>query len=1088
MLVLYGTAPFSKFHLDKLTKHLTTLLKYPTQITAKSIYLADLQLPLDNIEIQLLKQLVQAHSTPHNPTTTMLITVPRLGTQSPWSSKATDIMHICGLNKIKRLEQGTVYYIETKQENLLTIAAVLHDPMTQTVLFDIQDAAQLFAEVSAKPVTIVNILNDGPNALIKANKDLGLALSDIELEYLNTSFQNLGRNPTDVELMMFAQANSEHCRHKIFKAAWSINSDPQPHSLFEMICHTSAYSKTGILSAYTDNAAVIHGSPGLRFFPDSKTRIYQEQHEPIHILLKVETHNHPTAIAPGPGAATGAGGEIRDEAAVGRGARSKAGLTGFSVSNLRIPEFIHPWEIDYDRPKRIASALDIMLEGPIGAAAFNNEFGRPNLCGYFRTYESQIPGLDSLELRGYHKPIMLAGGLGNIREPHIHKLPLPAGSPLIIIGGPAMRIGLGGGAASSMSSGTSNIELDLASVQRANPEIERRCQEVIDWCWAQGTKNPILSIHDVGAGGLSNALPELVHGSDSGGEFALRAIINADPSMSPLEIWCNESQERYVLALDSNYIESFRQICTRERCPWAIVGQVTKENRLLVRDRQFSNNPIDVPMSLLFGQPPGLLRTATSLAFPKPELEITNIDIREAAYRLLHLPTIADKTFLITIGDRTVTGLVARDQMVGPWQIPVADCAVTITDYTSYTGEVMAVGERSPIAIINAPASGRMAIGEAITNIAAAQINSLSDIKLSANWMAAAGHPGEDAKLYATVHAIALETCPQLGIAIPVGKDSLSMRTVWNNPDGSKQTMVAPLSVIISAFAPVVDVRKTLTPQLRTDKGDTDLILIDLGNSQNRLGGSCLAQVYNQVGNNPANLDDPQILKKFFYLIQDLVKHNLLLAYHDRSDGGLFVTLCEMAYAGHCGLDIFLDNLQGTALEILFNEELGAVIQIQRTDLDEVFNAIDHAGLIEYSAIIGSLNAHDILKFMHHGQPILQENLIVLQQAWSETSYHIQSLRDNPECAQEAFASISQPDNSGLSNTKLSFDPKVDLAAPYIKTGIRPKLAILREQGVNGHVEMAAAFHKAGFNCIDVHMSDLLANPVSLQSFVGLAA
>ncbi|KOR30000.1 phosphoribosylformylglycinamidine synthase [Achromatium sp. WMS1] len=1096
MIVLHGSTAFSAFRLHRVQEQLFRLIGKPIQVIAKFIYFANLKQTLDAQEMNLLSCLV--HGQPLSSTNTqipipgtILLVIPRPGTRSPWSSKATDILHTCNLAKVDRVEQGIGYYLQTdiplSTEELTIIATVLHDPMTQTVLSDLQDAGILFKQVAPQLGTIIDVLNNGLTALMVANNDLGLALSKAELKYLANSFQHLGRNPTDVELMMFAQANSEHCRHKIFNADWVINGQKQPSSLFSMIRHTTECTPTDVLSAYADNSAVINGSMGYRFFPDPATHIYTSQIEKIHILMKVETHNHPTAIAPGPGAATGAGGEIRDEAATGRGARSKAGLTGFAVSNLQIPNFIQPWETDYGRPQHIASALDIMLDGPIGAATFNNEFGRPNLCGYFRSYEMQISMPQGSYLYGYHKPIMLAGGLGNIKDTHVKKMPLPPNSPLIVLGGPAMRIGLGGGAASSMASGASNMELDFASVQRANPEMQRRCQEVIDRCWEQGAANPILSIHDVGAGGLSNALPELVQDSGCGGQFKLRAIPSDDLSMTPLEIWCNESQERYVLALAVERIEDFRNLCARERCPWAIVGKVTNNKQLLVGDTHFNNNPIDLPMTLLFGEPPKLTRVVTSLQKFKSKLALTTIDLREAAIRLLHLPTIADKTFLITIGDRTVTGLVARDQMVGPWQVPVADCAVTMTDYVGYTGEAMAIGERSPIAILDAPASGRMAIGEAITNIAAANIDNLSKIKLSANWMVAAGSPGEDVKLYNTVKAIALEICPLLGIAIPVGKDSLSMRTVWNH-DQVERIMTAPLSLVISAFAPVKDVRVTLTPQLHVDKGASDLILIDLSNGKHRLGGSCLAQVYEQVGDEPADLDDPKILKDFFYLIQKLAQDKLLLAYHDRSDGGLFVTLCEMAFAGHCGVKVSLDNLTGTTLQLLFSEELGAVIQIRHVDLNNVLQAINHAGLAQHSTIIGSISTDDTLIFSHHGQDVFKEKRIVLQQAWSETGYHLQALRDNPECAQEAFATIAQTDDPGLSNTSLSFDYKIDVAAPYIKTCIRPQLAILREQGVNGQVEMAAAFYQAGFSCMDVHMSDLLAGSISLNQFKGLIA
>jgi phosphoribosylformylglycinamidine synthase len=898
------------------------------------------------------------------------------------------------------------------------------------------------------------------------------------------SFTALGRNPTDVELMMFAQANSEHCRHKIFNADWLIDGQPRERSLFRMIRHTTERSPRGVRSAYKDNAAVISGHEGYRFYPDPDSGIYGEHDEDIHILMKVETHNHPTAIAPDPGAATGAGGEIRDEGATGQGAKPKAGLCGFSVSNLRLPGAERPWEQDFGRPGRIVSALDIMLEGPIGAAAFNNEFGRPNLSGYFRTYEAAVPGPDGIELRGYHKPIMLAGGLGNIRAEHVEKRPFPVGTPLVVLGGPAMLIGLGGGAASSMTSGSSAEDLDFASVQRANPEMQRRCQEVIDRCWARGADNPIAFIHDVGAGGLSNALPELVHDAGRGGRFELRTVPSADSGMAPMELWCNESQERYVLAVHAERLEQFRAICERERCPFAVVGEATGDERLLLGDGHFDNTPIDMPMPLLFGKPPKMLRDVGRLPFEKPELDFADVDLKDAALRVLRLPTVASKNFLITIGDRSITGMVARDQMVGPWQVPVADVAVTIADYAGYTGEAMSMGERTPLALIAAPASGRMAVGEAITNIAAADIAGLGEVKLSANWMAAAGHPGEDALLYDTVKAVGMELCPQLGIAIPVGKDSMSMKTVWRQ-DGERREMTAPLSLIISAFAPVRDVRRTLTPQLRTDQGDTDLILIDLGKGANRLAASALAQVFGQVGHHGPDLDDPAMLKRFFAALQELNRDGLLLAYHDRSDGGLFVTLCEMAFAGRTGLEIDLAGVGDHDLGALFSEELGAVIQVRHTDTDDVLNALEGAGLGHHSHVLGSLRDDGMLMFRHGERALFAGSRVEFQQAWSETTAALQALRDNPDCAREEFERIAA-DDPGLS-AELSFDPEEDLAAPYLELA-RPRLAVLREQGVNGQVEMAAAFHAAGFECVDVHMSDILAGRIGLEEFRGLVA
>jgi phosphoribosylformylglycinamidine synthase len=1092
MLGLRGAPALSDFRLEKLTQRLRLALGRDLDLYAEFMHFADLEQTLDDAGQEVLQRLLRygPKLSAHEPNGALVLVVPRPGTISPWSSKATDIAHNCGLNQLRRLERGIAYYLqmhgeEVSEEELEAAATTLHDRMTQIVLFEVDDAACLFSHAEPRPFSRVDLLAGGRAALESANVALGLALSDDEIDYLLESFQALERNPSDVELMMFAQANSEHCRHKIFNADWIIDGERQSRSLFKMIRNTTEVSPQGVLSAYHDNSAVIQGHSGRRFLPDPDSHVYGEHDEDIHLLMKVETHNHPTAISPEPGAATGAGGEIRDEAATGRGSRTKAGLSGFSVSNLRIPGAEQPWEEDFGRPERIVSALDIMLEGPIGAAAFNNEFGRPNLCGYFRTYEERVPGPAGSELRGYHKPIMLAGGMGNIRAEHIDKLPMPSGSPLVVLGGPAMLIGLGGGAASSMASGSSAEELDFASVQRANPEMQRRCQEVIDRCWARGADNPILSVHDVGAGGLSNALPELVHDAARGGRFELRAVPNDDPGMAPLEIWCNESQERYVLALNVAQLDQFKRICERERCPYAVVGEATDDAYLLIGDAHFANNPIDIPMPLLFGKPPRMLREVSHHSFHKPELQWQGLALRDAALRVLRLPAVAAKTFLISIGDRSITGLVARDQMVGPWQVPVADCAVTLTDFSALCGEAMAIGERTPLALLNAPASGRMAIGEAITNIAAARVAKLGDIKLSANWMAAAGHPGEDAKLYDTVRAVGIELCPRLGIAIPVGKDSMSMKTVWRQ-QGESREMTAPLSLIVSAFAPVSDARQTLTPQLRRDQGDSDLILIDLGKGKHRLGASALAQVYRQVGHQGPDLDDPKALQRFFDAVQELAADGLLLAYHDRADGGLFVTLCEMAFAGRCGLRVNLDGLADGDVEALFSEELGAVLQVRHRDADDVLKVLHDAGLGQHSHVIGTLSEDDRLEFSHHGRIVLEMTRAELQAAWSETTERLQALRDNPQCAREEYARIGEPD-AGI-GVSLNFDPELDIAAPYIQRGARPPLAVLREQGVNGQIEMAAAFHRAGFACVDVHMSDLLEGRETLARFKGLVA
>ncbi|PTT81854.1 phosphoribosylformylglycinamidine synthase, partial [Pseudomonas sp. HMWF005] len=870
---------------------------------------------------------------------------------------------------------------------------------------------------------------------------------------------------------------------------WDIDGESQEKSLFGMIKNTYQMHNEGVLSAYKDNASVIVGNVAGRLFPDPETRQYGAVQEPVHILMKVETHNHPTAIAPFPGASTGSGGEIRDEGATGRGAKPKAGLTGFTVSNLQIPGFEQPWEVPYGKPERIVTALDIMIEGPLGGAAFNNEFGRPALTGYFRTFEQSISTPHGDEVRGYHKPIMLAGGMGNIREEHVKKGEIVVGSKLIVLGGPAMLIGLGGGAASSMATGTSSADLDFASVQRENPEMERRCQEVIDRCWQLGDKNPISFIHDVGAGGLSNAFPELVNDGDRGGRFELRNIPNDEPGMAPHEIWSNESQERYVLAVGPEDFERFQAICERERCPFAVVGEATAEPQLSVTDSHFGNNPVDMPLEVLLGKAPRMHRSVVREAELGDDFDPSNLDISESIERVLHHPAVASKSFLITIGDRTITGLVARDQMVGPWQVPVADVAVTATSFDVYTGEAMAMGERTPLALLDAPASGRMAIGETLTNIAASRINKISDIKLSANWMSAAGHPGEDARLYDTVKAVGMELCPELGITIPVGKDSMSMATRWND-NGEEKTVTSPMSLIVTGFAPVADIRQTLTPELRMDKGTTDLILIDLGRGQNRMGASILAQVHGKLGKHAPDVDDAEDLKAFFAVIQGLNADGHLLAYHDRSDGGLLTSVVEMAFAGHCGLSLNLDSVAESSAEIaaiLFNEELGAVIQVRQDATPDILAQFSAAGLGDCVSVIGQPMNNGQINITFNGDTVFEGQRRLLQRQWAETSYQIQRLRDNADCAEQEFDVLLEEDNPGLS-VKLSYDVNQDIAAPYIKKGIRPQVAVLREQGVNGQVEMAAAFDRAGFNAIDVHMSDILAGRVDLNEFKGLVA
>ncbi|MFO7602486.1 MAG: phosphoribosylformylglycinamidine synthase [Gammaproteobacteria bacterium] len=1091
MLQLPGSPALSPFRQQKLLSALQAVVPGLRSVQAQYVHFVDIEQQLDAAAQDRLRDLLD-YGEPGGVDTqgSLLLVVPRPGTISPWASKATDILHNCGLSGVHRVERGIAYYVQAtatlSEAQLHAVKPLLHDRMIEVVLHALDEAEALFVSAEPAPLVSVDILGGGREALVCANRDMGLALADDEIDYLLENFLALGRNPNDIELMMFAQANSEHCRHKIFNADWIIDGQLQPRSLFKMIRHTHECHSEGILSAYHDNSAVMAGFEAGRFFPEPEGRTYRYHREPIHILMKVETHNHPTAISPFPGAATGAGGEIRDEGATGRGSRPKAGLAGFSVSNLQLPEAPQPWERDYGRPARIVSALDIMLDGPLGAAAFNNEFGRPNICGYFRTFEETVPGPAGEEVRGYHKPIMLAGGVGSIRADHIDKNPIPAGTPLVVLGGPAMLIGLGGGAASSMTTGTSHEDLDFASVQRGNPELERRAQEVIDCCWQLGTHNPIVSIHDVGAGGLSNALPELVNDSDRGGRFELRTIPNDEPGMSPLEIWCNESQERYVLAVEADALERFIAICERERCPFAVIGEATEDKQLVLGDGHFDNTPIDMPLEVLLGKPPKMLRDVHHHPFQKRDFDTWSIDLQAAAERVLQLPTVADKTFLITIGDRSVTGMVTRDQMVGPWQVPVADVAVTSSSLDSYTGEAMAMGERTPIALVDAAASARMAVGEAITNIGAARIDALSDMVLSANWMAPAGHPGEDAGLYDAVRAVGMELCPALGITIPVGKDSMSMKTVWQE-HGERKSVTAPLSLIISAFARVQDVRKTLTPQLRTDLGDTDLILIDLGKGKHRLGGSCLTQVYKQVGHHAPDVDDAELLKRFFSAIQTLNQKGLLLAYHDRSDGGLFATLCEMAFAGHTGITVQLDDLGGDHVAALFNEELGAVVQVRHSDSDEVLAWLHDLGLAHYSHVIGALNEADRICFTYARQEVLAAERVAWHRLWSNTSYQMQALRDNADCARQAYDSLLDKDDPGL-QPRLSFDPAENIAAPYIHRGARPAVAILREQGVNGQVEMAAAFDQAGFDSIDVHMSDIIAARFDLATVKGLVA
>ncbi|KZX69190.1 phosphoribosylformylglycinamidine synthase [Vibrio sp. HI00D65] len=1098
MRILRGSPALSEFRVNKLLELCRELSLPVTGIYAEFAHFADLIADLDASEVEKLEKLLTYGPTieEHEPEGLLLLATPRPGTISPWSSKSTDIAHNCGLDKVVRLERGTAFYIETSTElselQLVELKAILHDRMMEVVFTDFESAAALFTVAEPAPYAEVDLLTGGRKALEEANVTLGLALAEDEIDYLLESFvTKLERNPTDIELMMFAQANSEHCRHKIFNADWTIDGVMQEKSLFKMIKNTFEVTPDNVLSAYKDNAAVMTGSEVGRFFPDPKTRQYNYHQEKTHILMKVETHNHPTAISPWPGASTGSGGEIRDEGATGIGGKPKAGLVAFSVSNLKIPNFVQPWETDFGKPSRIVNALDIMLEGPLGGAAFNNEFGRPNLLGYFRTYEEKVNSHAGEEVRGYHKPIMLAGGLGNIRDEHVQKKEIPVGASLIVLGGPAMNIGLGGGAASSMDSGSSSEDLDFASVQRENPEMERRCQEVIDRCWQLGDANPIAFIHDVGAGGISNALPELVDDGERGGIFNLRDVPNDEPGMSPLEIWCNESQERYVMAVADKDMATFDAICKRERAPYAVVGKATEERELKLEDSHFDNTPIDMPMDILLGKTPKMHRDAKTLKANNPAIDRSGIEMNEAVDRVLRLPTVAEKTFLITIGDRSVTGLVARDQMVGPWQVPVANCAVTAASYDSYHGEAMSLGERTPVALLDFGASARLAVGEAITNIAATNIGDIKHIKLSANWMSPAGHPGEDAGLYEAVKAVGEELCPALGLTIPVGKDSMSMKTKWEE-NGEQKEVTSPLSLVITAFARVEDVRKTITPQLRTPDnleglGDTSLVLIDLGNGKNRLGATALAQVYKQLGDKPADVDNAAQLKGFYEGVQALVANDQVVAYHDKGDGGLFVTLAEMAFAGHCGVNADIAALGEDTLAALFNEELGAVIQVRNDDLDAVLSTLAANGLEACSHVIGSVEASDELVIKSGESVVIERNRTELRTIWAETTHKMQGLRDNPVCADQEHEAKKDNSDPGL-NVKLSFDVNEDIAAPFINTGAKPKMAILREQGVNSHVEMAAAFDRAGFEATDIHMSDILTGQAVLDEYNGLVA
>ena len=1092
VLPLRGVTALSDFRVEKLFQKAAALGLPEVKLSSEFWYFVGSEKALDAATVEKLQALLAAQSVEQAPKAReglhLFLVTPRLGTISPWASKATNIAENCGLEGIERIERGMAVWLEGRlnDDEKQQWAALLHDRMTESVLPDFQTASKLFHHLESETFSTVDVLGGGKEALVKANTEMGLALSADEIDYLVENYQVLQRNPSDVELMMFAQANSEHCRHKIFNADFILNGEKQPKSLFGMIRDTHNAHPEGTVVAYKDNSSVIEGTKIERFYPNAaENQGYRFHEEDTHIIMKVETHNHPTAIAPFAGAATGAGGEIRDEGATGKGSRPKAGLTGFTVSNLNIPGLEQPWEQAYGKPGHIASPLDIMIEGPIGGAAFNNEFGRPNLLGYFRTFEEKFDG----QVRGYHKPIMIAGGLGSIQAQQTHKDEIPEGALLIQLGGPGMLIGLGGGAASSMNTGTNDASLDFNSVQRGNPEIERRAQEVIDRCWQLGNKNPIISIHDVGAGGLSNAFPELVNDAGHGAIFKLREVPLEEHGLNPLQIWCNESQERYVLSILEKDLDTFRAICERERCPFAVVGTATDDGHLKVRDNLFSNNPVDLPLNVLLGKPPKTTRSDKTVRSSEKPFNAGNIDITEAAYRVLRLPTVAAKNFLITIGDRSVGGMTHRDQMVGKYQTPVADCAVTMMAFNTYRGEAMSMGEKPTVALFDAPASGRMCVGEAITNIAAVNIGDIGNIKLSANWMAACGNEGEDEKLYRTVEAVS-QACQALDLSIPVGKDSLSMKTVWQDGE-EKKSVVSPLSLIISAFAPVQDVRKTVTPELKNVE-DSVLLFIDLGFGKARMGGSAFGQVYNNMSGDAPDLDDTGRLKDFYNVIQQLVAEDKLLAYHDRSDGGLFAALVEMAFAARCGLNVDLTSLvvnqtdvNEASIRALFNEELGAVIQIAKRDVAAVEALFKEADLALHA--VATIGPDEKIVIRNQAGIVLEQNRTDLQRAWQETSHAIQKLRDNPACADSEFALIGDNEHSALF-ADVKFDVNEDIAAPFINSGAKPKIAILREQGVNGQIEMAAAFTRAGFDAYDVHMSDLMAGRVNLADFKMLAA
>ncbi|WP_341765010.1 phosphoribosylformylglycinamidine synthase [Candidatus Providencia siddallii] len=1088
MQILYGPKALSDFRINNLLSIFIKKNIHIKNIYTKYIYFIDLLSPLTSNEKNKLNELLKYdfNLKKQKIIEKLIIVVPRLGTISSWSSKATNIAYNCNLLKINRIERGIAYYIKAtslSSSELNYIKIILHNKMTENIFTSFEEIKLMFKKHKPLPMKTINVINNGRVELENINKKIRLGYSEDEITYLLNVFLKLQRNPTDVELYSFAQINSEHCRHKIFNANWIINKKKQTKSLFDMIKNTFKNTPDHVLSAYKDNAAIIKGYLVDRFFPkQNKSYCYHKIN--THTVIKVETHNHPTAIAPWQGAATGSGGEIRDEGSTGRGAKPKVGFVGFSVSNLHIPDFKQPWEEFFGKPKHIASALDILINGSLGSATFNNEFGRPTLLGYFRTYEENVNIYNKKELKGYHKPIMLAGGIGNICHKHIKKEKIPIGTKIIVIGGSSMNIGVGGGTASSSISSELNKDLDFKSVQRENAEMERRCQEVINKCWQLNENNPILFIHDVGAGGLSNAIFELVNESGYGGYFELRKIPNDEPQMTPLELWCNESQERYILAIKQKQLTLFESICLRERTPFSIIGKIIKQPNFILNDSYFKNKPINLPVKTFLNNTPKTLKNVKTFNKNLQKLNKTIINLEDAIKRILRFPAVAEKTFLITIGDRSITGMVSRDQMVGPWQIPISNCAVTTTSFNDYYGESISIGEKAPISLINFSSSANMAVGEALTNLSCSYVKDLKHIKLSANWMVATNHKGEDAGLYEAVKSITT-LCSKLNLAIIVGKDSLSMKTCWKK-NNKKNIMTSPLSVVISAFGRVEDVRLTVTPEL-TKNYNNILLLIDLGKNNNALGGTALAQVYRQLGDRSADIRDVNLLINFFKVIQKLIFKQKILAYHDRSDGGLFVTLIEMAFAGHCGVNININSLNDDILSVLFNEELGVVIQIRNEDKKYVEKCIFNAGLSNYTHYLGTATYNDEIIINKNNKIIYKNSRTILRKWWGETTWQIQRIRDNCICADQEYKSKQDKHDPGL-NVHLLFNIEENIAAPFILSKIRPKVAILREQGINSHTEMAAAFYNAGFDAVDVHMTDLLNDNILLDDFKVLVA